>query len=283
MSTPVRVDNLDFRVWRGCPQAMVESHIHSDIEINLLLKGEVEYFSGGQFEIMRAGSLHIFWAGIPHSLTRFRPETEMLWIVIPLAWFLQWELPKPFVDGLLRGRILSLAQPSTLQSEMMRRWSEDFEALKKSGDGAEMQKIVALEVEACLRRISRQWKTFSHRPGRSTDVGGASSSQAGKLAAFIAKNYCEELTIQEIANAVNLHPNYAMQLFRDKCGMSVWEYVLRLRVSHAQYLLLTTNCKLTDVARQSGFASDSRFYAAFEKYSGLAPRAWREKLDAAAR
>jgi AraC-like DNA-binding protein len=258
---------------------MVGSHIHADIEINLLRGGEVEYFSGGQFEVFRHGSLHIFWAGIPHSLIRARPDTEMLWVVVPLAWFLQWELPASFVDSLLRGRMWSLSQPSTLQSETMLRWCEDFDNSKNQGDGAENRKIVALEVEAFLRRLSRERKTAARSRNRSTPPGGATSLQAGKLAAFISKNYCSELTIQEIADAASLHPNYAMQLFRDKCGLSLWEYVLRLRVSHAQYLLLTTNRKLSDIARQSGFSSDSRFYAAFEKYSGSAPRAWREKMN----
>jgi AraC-like DNA-binding protein len=280
MSTPVRFDALDLRAWRARPQMMVGSHIHSDIEINLLRSGEVEYFSGGQFEVFQSGSLHIFWAGIPHSLMRASSDAEMVWVIVPLAWFLQWTLPASFVDRLMRGRMWSLSQPSTLQSEMMLRWCEDFDISKKLGDGAENRKIVALEVEAFLRRVSRERKPFAQKQSRSTQQGNAASFQAEKLAAFISKNYRTELTIQEIASAVNLHPNYAMQLFRDKCGLSLWEYVLRLRVSHAQYLLLTTNYKLTDIARQSGFASDSRFYAAFEKYSGSAPRAWREKLSA---
>jgi transcriptional regulator GlxA family with amidase domain len=69
-----------------------------------------------------------------------------------------------------------------------------------------------------------------------------------------------------------------MQHFREKCGLCLWECVLRLRVSHAQYLLLTTGRKLSDIARDSGFVSESRFYAAFEKCSGCAPRAWRDRM-----
>jgi transcriptional regulator GlxA family with amidase domain len=59
-----------------------------------------------------------------------------------------------------------------------------------------------------------------------------------------------------------------MRLFRRLTGISVWEYVLRLRVAHAQRLLITTNKKIADLAMESGFVSIAPFYAAFKKWGG---------------
>lgn len=253
---------------------MAVSHLHADIEINFVEAGEVEYFIGGRFEVMESGSLHFFWAGIPHAVTRVAPASAMQWVVIPLAWFLQWDVDSGLADDLLQGRIWDVKQPSALQRGLLAQWCEDFSANESP---VQRRKVVALEAEALLRRIALEAKPRPQR-ARNTFASGGAAMQAEKLAEFASRHYTKELTIQEIACAVKLHPNYAMQLFREKCGLSLWEYVLRLRVSHAQYLLLTSARKLSDIARASGFASDSRFYAAFEKYSGCSPRAWRERI-----
>jgi AraC-like DNA-binding protein len=281
-STPlgaaVVADDLrGFKVWSRPVRAMPRSHIHSDIEINLVLRGEVEYFFGGRFQTWCENTLAVFWAGVPHALPRSKPGTEMVWCVVPLAWFLQWALPSSATETLLRGQVLLQENTGELERASMLRWSREFGDFQTPHADAEDQKIVALEVEALLRRLVRDAGGSSlHRNGTPRSAAGA--SQVEKLSAFISRHYREEIAIRDIARAVNLHPNYAMQLFREKCGLSLWEYVLRLRVSHAQYLLLTTNRKLADIARDSGFISPSRFYAAFEKYSGCAPRAWRERM-----
>jgi transcriptional regulator GlxA family with amidase domain len=53
------------------------------------------------------------------------------------------------------------------------------------------------------------------------------------------------------------------------------EYVARLRVSHAQRLLLTSDAKILEVMLESGFRSASRFYETFAKIAGQSPRAYR--------
>ena len=275
MSTQVDGNgSLGFKVWRGAPRVMTGSHLHSDIEINFVLSGKVEYFFGGRFHELQPDELALFWAGMPHVLTRVEEPGEMIWAVVPLAWFLQWEIGEKLSDALLRGQLLAFGSRSGLEREKFAQWSEDF---ADAPDNANSQKIVALEIEALLRRLAHERKINSPRRKMSTPVG-AMSGQIEKLAVCVSRRYREDLTIQEIAREVNLHPNYAMQLFKERCGLSLWDYVLRLRVSHAQYLLLTTHRKMSDIARESGFASPSRFYAAFEKYCGLAPRAWREAM-----
>jgi transcriptional regulator GlxA family with amidase domain len=69
-----------------------------------------------------------------------------------------------------------------------------------------------------------------------------------------------------------------MRVFRKQCGASVWEYLTRLRVAHAQRLLITTNLKVLDVAMESGFGSVAPFYAAFAAHTqGLRPLDYRRR------
>jgi transcriptional regulator GlxA family with amidase domain len=119
---------------------------------------------------------------------------------------------------------------------------------------------------------------MSRRPKKTTSlvlVGGEARMEA--ITRHINGCYLENVTIGEIADAVGLNHRYLMRLFQAHSAMSVWEYVVRLRVSHAQRLLITTNQKITDIALESGFGSVAPFYAAFEKFGGgKTPTAFRQ-------
>ena len=68
-----------------------------------------------------------------------------------------------------------------------------------------------------------------------------------------------------------------MRLFQSHSAMSVWEYVLSLRVCHGQRLLITTNKEIIDIALESGFCSAAPFYIAFLKLGGgKTPTAFRQ-------
>lgn len=262
--------SLGFGVWCAAPNVMGRAHSHCDIELNLPLSGEVEYFFGGKFQVLRPGEPALFWAGMPHVLTRASSEAEMIWAVIPLAWATQWQLPAAFVDALLRGQMRVAGESNGLNRALLERWCRELNPQSEQS-GAAARKIVMLELEALLHRMAQG------APPKTGDATAAGGAQIEKLTAWVTRHYLEEITIDDIAGAAHLHPNYAMSLFKEKCGLSLWEYVTRLRVSHAQYLLLTTSRTASAIAREAGFASDSRFYAAFAQYAGCAPNVWRRQ------
>lgn len=63
-------------------------------------------FAGRKVEI-KAGQLSAFWAAIPHQLVAYEDAPDYFVATIPLAWFLQWKLPAPWVQALLQGELLS--------------------------------------------------------------------------------------------------------------------------------------------------------------------------------
>ena len=96
----------------------------------------------------------------------------------------------------------------------------------------------------------------------------------------MAANYKDDISTTDIGHAVGLHPNYAMTLFRRECGMSIWQYLIRLRLSQAQLMLLTTDKTVLAIALESGFGSLARFYAAFTRECGISPGEFRKRASA---
>jgi len=55
-------------------------------------------------------------------------------------------------------------------------------------------------------------------------------------------------------------------------------YLNRLRLTHAQRLLATTNMKIVDIALDAGFASLSRFYSTFSSACHCTPTTYRKRF-----
>ncbi len=66
-----------------------------------------------------------------------------------------------------------------------------------------------------------------------------------------------------------------VHVFKRTCGMSVCEYVIRLRIAHAQQLLSETELNVLEIAVESGFGSTAQSYEAFRRELGSAPREYR--------
>jgi transcriptional regulator GlxA family with amidase domain len=147
---------------------------------------------------------------------------------------------------------------------------EDFE----SGNAAR-RKVLLLEIQTRLHRLALNMP--SQVPNQPSTAASGGEARIETITKHINTRYFENITVREIADTVGLNPRYLMKLFRTHTGMSVWEYVSRLRVCHAQRLLITTNEKITDIAFQSGFGSTAPFYATFRKLGGgKNPRTFRQ-------
>ncbi|MGB8355992.1 MAG: helix-turn-helix domain-containing protein [Chthoniobacteraceae bacterium] len=266
-----------FGAWENVPYVVDYSHTHTDIELNFFSTGSVRYFLAGRFETLPPGRLAMFWAGFPHHLVHVPPQTSRAWVVhVPLAWFMQWRLNESFTQHLLDGQVVmepaQNAFETTLEKCQFQRWADGF-----AEGNPEATKIVMLEVEARVRRMAKAGVgAHQSHPGVITEGGAA---QIEKVSRFIAEHYTEPLSVTKIASAMQLHPKYLMQLFKKHCGLSMWEYLLRMRSSHAQQLLINTDLKILDVALESGFGSMCRFHALFERYCGCTPRQYRMKMQ----
>jgi YesN/AraC family two-component response regulator len=92
---------------------------------------------------------------------------------------------------------------------------------------------------------------------------------------FIGGHYAEPLTVAAVANAVNLSVGRLAHVFAEATGLSVMEYVARLRVNIARRLLLETSDTLERMAVRLGFADASNFSRTFKSVGGSAPGEFR--------
>jgi AraC family transcriptional regulator, melibiose operon regulatory protein len=264
------------------PVLMQRAHRHNEVELNFIEQGSLTYLFGGMRTSLQAGQMALFWATVPHQLMLVEERTILHWLTIPFATFLRWQLPDMLTRQVICGKFVTDPEEGDAARRqanqvLFRQWYADLQQ-----NSPEHRKIVLLEVEARLHRLalsmSMQDGEAAQQESSRSPLPVGEPSNVERLACFIAEHYTEPLSVEQIAQTVHLHPNYVMSLFRRSFGMSIIDYITQYRVSHAQFLLITTDMNVSEIALKVGFGSISRFYTAFKEVCGQSPVAYRASL-----
>jgi len=99
-----------------------------------------------------------------------------------------------------------------------------------------------------------------------------------KAKQFIEDHQAEELSLGDVAKAVNTSTFYFCKVFKKATGLNFTDYLSRVRVEKAKNLLLNPNMRISEVAFAAGFQSLSHFNRVFRRIAGESPTSFREKL-----
>jgi len=98
---------------------------------------------------------------------------------------------------------------------------------------------------------------------------------------IIAQRFESELSLTEIAAAVNMSGFYFCKTFKKATGMTFTDYLARVRVEKVKNLLLNPNTRVSEAAYAAGFQSLSQFNRVFRRIAGESPSDYRERLHGA--
>jgi AraC family transcriptional regulator len=81
-----------------------------------------------------------------------------------------------------------------------------------------------------------------------------------------------DLSLIQIAETMNISPTYFASLFKQKTGTSPHQYVIQQRVDRAIVLLQTKDLRITEIAAQVGFSSQSHLTQHIKRATGMTPK-----------
>lgn len=94
---------------------------------------------------------------------------------------------------------------------------------------------------------------------------------------YIQENYMNKITLDELADLVNLSTPYFCKLFKTMFDKTAVEYINEYRVEKASFMLTQTEEKIIDIAFLVGFENFSYFIRKFKSIKGMTPSIYREK------
>jgi AraC-like DNA-binding protein/ligand-binding sensor protein len=99
-----------------------------------------------------------------------------------------------------------------------------------------------------------------------------------KARALISERYADELSLNEVARAVNMSAFYFCKSFKKVTGLTFTNYLARVRVEKVKNLLLDPDRRVSEAAYEAGFQSLSQFNRVFRRIAGESPSVYRERL-----
>lgn len=86
-----------------------------------------------------------------------------------------------------------------------------------------------------------------------------------KMQDYIENNLCENITLAELSNESLFSPWYSYKIFKKYIGLSITDYIRKLRLSKSALRLRDEKVKVSDIAFEMGFKSVDGYQRAFQK------------------
>ncbi|MBI5383905.1 MAG: helix-turn-helix domain-containing protein [Verrucomicrobia bacterium] len=95
---------------------------------------------------------------------------------------------------------------------------------------------------------------------------------------FILEHQSEDLSLGQVAKAVNTSTFYFCKMFKKSTGINFTDYLSRVRIEKAKNLLLNPSLRISEIAFEVGFQSLTHFNRVFKKIIGQSPTQYRAQL-----
>jgi AraC-like DNA-binding protein/ligand-binding sensor protein len=101
-----------------------------------------------------------------------------------------------------------------------------------------------------------------------------------KARAYIEEHQQDDLTLGQVAKAVNMSGYYFCKMFKKSAGINFTDYVSRVRIEKSKNLLLNPNLRVSEIAYEVGFQSLTHFNRVFKNILSQSPTEYRAQLTA---
>ncbi|WP_010169319.1 AraC family transcriptional regulator [Candidatus Epulonipiscium viviparus] len=100
-----------------------------------------------------------------------------------------------------------------------------------------------------------------------------------KIEMFIFRHIEDKITIQMMADALQLKPFHVSRLFVEHFHITPTQYVISSKISHSKKLLTETSLSVGQIAHSLGFSDQSHFCKTFKRCCGITPLKYRQHRE----
>ncbi|WP_223069790.1 helix-turn-helix domain-containing protein [Paenibacillus caui] len=125
-------------------------------------------------------------------------------------------------------------------------------------------------LESLLERMFRYAKGRGCQKPEETD-----HPEINRIIRYLLEHFDEDISLQAMAQLVNMDENYLSGLFKKKTGHTFIGYLQQIRVNEAKVYLAETNLTVAEIGERCGFANPSYFFRIFKRWTGVRPNEYR--------
>ena len=259
-------------------------HYHQEFELSFITEGSGQRIVGDSIEEFNPGDLIFIGPRIPHV---WFPEGTLKWQHSGRTLESVYML---FNNDILPSGLVSLPEFRYVR-----------EAIKLSERGIRITGETLNEVSRIMlqlpymNRIKRLMFFYEIMDliGKSRSFSYLASSdyvktkfettnmRVHRIHEFLMKNYQNDIDLEEVAEIVHMAPASVCRFFKSSTGLTVFEYLNKIKINYSCQLLLNTDLNIVDISYDCGFNNLSHFNKQFRKFLGKTPSQFRKLRESA--
>jgi AraC-like DNA-binding protein len=123
--------------------------------------------------------------------------------------------------------------------------------------------------------VAARYSIKNVRSGRAEH--GFSGTQARMVIDYVRAHLRRDLSLLELAAAIDLSPRHFSRLFRTTFGTTPHRYLIGERVNEAKALLAVKRLSVVEIAEALGFADQSHLTNVFRRVTGVSPKRYQRE------
>ncbi|GGH15505.1 response regulator transcription factor [Paenibacillus segetis] len=105
----------------------------------------------------------------------------------------------------------------------------------------------------------------------------AKSNLVKQVQELVSEMHRQDISVKTIADKVYLHPVYLSKVYKAETGESLSNYIIRMRMEQAHYLLKHSHKKIYEITEELGYQNPQYFSKIFRKFYGMTPQEFRDQ------
>ncbi len=241
-------------------------HIHKELQLTLILKGNGLAYIGDQIQEFKEGDVYLLGQNLPHVFK----NTNTDGIVSVSIFFLPDFLGQPFLSLEETKPLTKLFDLSRLGIKLEKNKEVITEKIKAMPRTKGLEQVVSiLSILNLLATPTPTTHIVSHGyrgPKRSED-----GQRINQVFDYIINHYHENIKLENIADIANLTPTAFCRYFKQRTRKTFSRYLNEIRIGQARKLISEKKSSISQICYLTGFKNLSNFNRQFKKITGLTP------------
>ncbi|MFP4975716.1 helix-turn-helix domain-containing protein [Paenibacillus sp. CN-4] len=138
--------------------------------------------------------------------------------------------------------------------------------------------VLCTNHQAMLELLSERMIRYSKGKTRPA-LEETDHKEINRVIRYVIEHFDEDISLQAMAQRVNMDENYLSGLFKKKTGQTFIGYLQQVRVQEAKGYLEQTDLTVAEIGERCGFANPSYFFKIFKRWTGLRPSEYRLAIN----
>lgn len=109
-------------------------------------------------------------------------------------------------------------------------------------------------------------------------VNKHAKSMLQKAKEYLEDHYADSITLEGVAEYMELSPFYFSKFFKDRTGMTFIDYLTEIRINYAKKEMEDPSKSLKEICYSVGYRDPNYFSRVFKKQTGLSPTEYRNEI-----